>query len=80
MINMKFLKNAPKNERNCENIKSQSLNESSDLKEGKQPKDIKVLGVTMKIKDIKNAALSTTKFMQSPKKQEPQKSYDYLAD
>jgi len=34
----------------------------------------------MKIKDIKNAALNTTKFMQSPKKQEPQKSYDYLTD
>ena len=34
----------------------------------------------MKIKDIKNAALSTTKFMQSPQKQDPHKSYEYISE
>ena len=77
---MKFLKNAPKFDRNNKNILSQSLNENSELKQRKEPNDIKVLGVTMKIKDIKNAALSTTKFMQSPQKQDPHKSYEYISE
>ena len=77
---MKFLKNAPKFDRNNENILSQSLNENSEYKQRKEPSDIKVLGVTMKIKDIKNAALSTTKFMQSPQKQDPHKSYEYISE
>jgi len=77
---MKFLKNAPKFDRNNENILCQSLNEISDQKERKEPNDIKVLGVTMKIKDIKNAALNTTKFMRSPQKQDPHKSYGYLSE
>jgi len=34
----------------------------------------------MKIKDIKNAALNTTKFMRSPQKQDPNKSYGYLSE
>ena len=34
----------------------------------------------MKIKDIKNAALKTTKFMESPIKLDPYKSYGYISE